>query len=157
MAMPPISSYEPPQELADSDGENGSHDAFAAVSASLQHCNDWYNRRQELLNTWLQEQGSILQPAHEGVMSAIDVVDEVLANAERLVEFLKENLDKANRMKDFESDKSPSASHVKTGLDELVAANKDTAFMVSQLKSTSRGLQSLSDKIKEFKKVIAQK
>ncbi|KAJ5005556.1 hypothetical protein K4K48_006786 [Colletotrichum sp. SAR 10_66] len=154
--MPPTSPYKPPEEPVDSDNENSSDNGINAFIASRQHQNDWWNRRQELFTTWLQEQDSVLQPSHEGVMSAIDAVEEVQANAERLVNFYKENLDKVNRMQAFGPDESPGASHDKKRLDELVAANKDTASMVAQLRSTSKGLKTLMEKTQEFKQKLAQ-
>ncbi|KAI8151319.1 hypothetical protein K4K54_002402 [Colletotrichum sp. SAR 10_86] len=151
--MPSSASF---TKAMDSDNENSSDNGINAFIASRQHQNDWWNRRQELFTTWLQEQDSVLQPSHEGVMSAIDAVEEVQANAERLVNFYKENLDKVNRMQAFGPDESPGASHDKKRLDELVAANKDTASMVAQLRSTSKGLKTLMEKTQEFKQKLAQ-
>lgn len=154
MAKPPAPSFEPLLAIARSGEEN---DPFAALNAAGKHWAEWYAGQQELLQTWLQGQVAVLQPAHEGVMSAIDALDRVLDSAERLLEGVEEQLEKVNCMMDLGSNKSPDASHAKTGFDHFTAARKNAKSMLTLLNNTSTGLQALLDKVKKFNETIEQK
>ncbi|KAF6785973.1 hypothetical protein CSOJ01_15492 [Colletotrichum sojae] len=154
MAKPPAPSFEPLLAIARSGGED---DPFAALHVAGKHWADWYAEQQELLQTWLQEQIAVLQPAHGGVISAIDALDRVLESAERLLEGVEEELEKVNRLMDLGSDKNPDTSHAKTGFDRFTAAKKNTESILALLNNTSTGLQALLDKVRKFNQTVEQK
>ncbi|GKT67327.1 hypothetical protein ColTof4_14030 [Colletotrichum tofieldiae] len=89
--------------------------------------------------------------------SAVGALDEVFVDAERRVDALKDELEKATCMKSFASPKTANNLLPRSDFDKLTTDTKHASLMLELLKETLQGLQSLSNKINEFNMSVSQK